>query len=281
MKSLIARYRAIQEANRAHALAQDAEAAGSQAQTPPDPNSGSGNRWTSPRMIAAGLSLVICVTAGLMIGTSSHLARGTDLRGGRNTDLISLVQTESHNNAVLADEVSKVRAEVDALSSQQTSGTGALDLEQAGAHAHTGPVRGPGVTVVLDDAPDSVKPPDVDEDLLIVHQQDIQAVVNALWAGGAEAMTIQGQRVVSTTGVKCVGNTVVLHGIPYAPPYRIEAIGNQNGMERELAESEYVQNYQDYVAAYGLGYQQRRENSLSLPGFTGSVEMQYADGLPN
>ena len=44
-------------------------------------------------------------------------------------------------------------------------------------------------------------------------------MVNALWRGGAEAMTIQGQRVISTTGIKCVGNTVVLHGIPYAPPY--------------------------------------------------------------
>ena len=53
-----------------------------------------------------------------------------------------------------------------------------------------------------------------------MHQQDIQAVVNALWAGGAEAMTIQGQRVISTTGIKCVGNTVVLHGVPYSPPYR-------------------------------------------------------------
>ena len=52
-------------------------------------------------------------------------------------------------------------------------------------------------------------------------------MVNALWSGGAEAMTIQGQRVISTTAVKCVGNTVVLHGIPYAPPYVISAIGNR------------------------------------------------------
>ena len=63
-----------------------------------------------------------------------------------------------------------------------------------------------------------------------MHQQDIQAVVNALWAGGAEAMTIQGQRVVSTTGIKCVGNVVILHGVPYSPPYRISAIGPTDDM---------------------------------------------------
>ena len=59
-------------------------------------------------------------------------------------------------------------------------------------------------------------------------------MVNALWSGGAEAMTIQGQRVISTTGVKCVGNTVVLHGIPYAPPYVISAIGNPDRLRAAL-----------------------------------------------
>ena len=51
-------------------------------------------------------------------------------------------------------------------------------------------------------------------------------MVNALWSGGAEAMTIQGQRVISTTGIKCVGNTVLLHGVPYSPPYVITAVGD-------------------------------------------------------
>jgi len=79
-----------------------------------------------------------------------------------------------------------------------------------------------------------VKPAGVDDDDLVVHQQDIQGVVNALWSGGAEALTIQGQRVIATTGIKCVGNTVVLHGVPYAPPYVIEAIGDQAALESAL-----------------------------------------------
>ena len=56
---------------------------------------------------------------------------------------------------------------------------------------------------------------------VVVHQQDIQAVVNAMWRAGAEAVTIQGQRVISTTGIKCDGNLVSLHGVPYYPPYEI------------------------------------------------------------
>ena len=227
-------------------------------------------------LVAGSATLVMCVVAGFMIGTSASLAKGTDLRGGRTTDMISMVSVGSQRNAALAQQVSAARAEVDRLSSATgESGVTPEELEKAAAAAQTTPVTGPGVIVVLDDAPSSVSPPDVDPDLLVVHQQDIQAVVNALWEGGAEAMTIQGQRVIATTGIKCVGNTVVLHGIPYAPPYRIEAIGDQNALEAALLSSEYVSNYQDYVAAYGLGYQQRRGN-LAFPAYTGGIELQYA-----
>lgn len=232
----------------------------------------------SPRqLVAGGASVVICLVAGFMIGTSASLAQGTDLRGGRNVDLISMVAAESQRNAELAGEVARARDEVDRLSgATDVGGMPAAQLEAAELAAHTLPMRGPGVTVVLDDAPSWVSPPDVDPDLLVVHQQDIQAVVNALWKGGAEAMTIQGQRVVSTTGIKCVGNTVVLHGIPYAPPYRIEAIGDPDALEAALADSEYVTNYQDYVAAYGLVYQQRRSADLTFPAYEGRIELQYA-----
>lgn len=234
-------------------------------------------RLSGRHLVPGTATLAICVVAGFMIGTSASTAKGTDLRAERNTDLISMVIVESQRNAALAEQVSAARAEVDRLSNATgESGVSSDELAQAAAAAQTSPVTGPGVTVVLDDAPSSVAPPDLDPDLLVVHQQDIQAVVNALWQGGAEAMTIQGQRVISTTGIKCVGNTVVLHGIPYAPPYRIEAIGDPNALEAALASSEYVSNYQDYVVAYGLGYQQRRADALSFPAYSGGTELQYA-----
>ena len=161
----------------------------------------------------------------------------SDLRPGRNTDLVSLVQAQSRRNAELARDVTARRAEVDALSTEQTDQSDlAPRLAERAAQAGLTAVTGPAVTVTLDDAPESVSANGLDPDLLVVHQQDIQAVVNALWSGGAEAMTIQGQRVISTTGVKCVGNTVVLHGVPYAPPYVISAIGDQRRLRAALAD---------------------------------------------
>ena len=151
----------------------------------------------------------------------------------RNTDLVSLLQAQSRRNAELTERATALRAEVDGLSAGQSDQTD-LGSRLAGRQSVAGltAVSGPAVTVTLDDAPETVTGTGIDPDLLVVHQQDIQAVVNALWSGGAEAMTIQDQRVVSTTGIKCVGNTVVLHGVPYAPPYVITAIGDQDAVAR-------------------------------------------------
>ncbi|NNG19842.1 DUF881 domain-containing protein [Naumannella sp. ID2617S] len=215
-----------------------------------------------------------------MIAVSSLNARGTDLRPARNTDLVDLVRTESRRNTELARQVSQLRAEVDQLSTSAADSPGSSEaLARATEIAALTPVKGPGMTVALSDAPSSVQAPGVDQDLLVVHQQDIQAVVNVLWSAGAEAMTIQGQRVVSTTGIKCVGNTVVLHGIPYAPPYTIRAIGDPKRLEDGLANSEFVRIYQQYVQVYHLGYTQRTETELVLPGHQGSVDLAYARPL--
>ncbi|MFT3969555.1 MAG: DUF881 domain-containing protein [Micropruina sp.] len=226
------------------------------------------------------LSLGVCVLAGFMIATSAINAGGTDLRPDRNTDLAGLIQSESRRNAELADRIATLRRDVDALAERDAGGTSEDDLRAAARIAGQSPVKGPAVVVVLNDAPSGAQPAGVSPELLVVHQQDIQAVVNALWSGGAEAMTIQGQRVTSRTGVKCVGNSVVLHGVPYAPPYEIAAIGDSDRLERALADSAAVQIYRQYVTAYGLGYTQRREASVTMPAYRGSLDIQAerADG---
>ena len=219
------------------------------------------------------LSLAVFVVAGFMIATGAVNARGGDLRPNRNTDLAGLIASESKRNAELAERVAVLRRDVDRLARYDGGRVPEERLRAAAEVAGQRAVRGPAVVVVLDDVRSAVKPAGVSPELLVVHQQDIQAVVNALWAGGAEAMTIQGQRVTSRTGVKCVGNSVVLHGVPYAPPYEIAAIGDPDRLERALADSRAAQIYRQYVTAYGLGYSQRREASVTMPAYRGSLDV--------
>ena len=222
-------------------------------------------------------TVAVCVLAGLMMTIAAIAARGTDLRSDRSADLRDLIVTQANRNEDLRTQASELNTDVSSLSSSQSGTTGVSDAVRAAEiEASLTPVSGPGLRVTLTDAPNDVRPAGVDDDSLVVHQQDIQAVVNALWAGGAEAMTIQGQRVIATTGIKCVGNTVVLHGIPYAPPYVIEAIGDPTALQQGLDDSRAVTIYRQYVDAYGLGYTVDRSSSLELPGYGGTVGLRYA-----
>jgi uncharacterized protein YlxW (UPF0749 family) len=223
------------------------------------------------------------VVAGLMFVTTSVNSKGLDLRAASVTDLDHVVRAEREHADDLQARVVALNEQVGSLS-RQVSDTQVQELQHQ-ADLLRSPsgftaVDGPGLTVVLDDAPRSEidaasGPGGVSEDELVVHQQDIQAVVNALWAGGAEAMTIQGQRVISTTGIKCVGNTVVLHGIPYSPPYRIAAIGNPADLQASLGSSDYVQAYLTFVEAYQLGYEVTSSVNLKLPAYSGAATLKY------
>jgi uncharacterized protein YlxW (UPF0749 family) len=103
----------------------------------------------------------------------------------------------------------------------------------------------------------------------------VQGVVNALWAGGAAAMTVMGVRVVATTAVRCVGNTLLLHDRVYSPPFRVTAIGNPGRLRRALAADPDVQIFRQYVEAFGLGYDVGT-GTATLPAYRGPLELSHA-----
>lgn len=232
-----------------------------------------------PRL-ARSASVIVMALAGLMMTTAAINSRGHDLRPERDTDMATLVRSQASHNAALQKEAAGLRAQVEDLSkANQTPGVTSSVISSASALAPSvglGAVSGKALRVTLDDAPLSENPDGVDANMLVVHQQDIQMVVNTLWSGGAEAMTIQGQRVISTTAVKCVGNTVVLHGVAYAPPYVIEAIGDLNVMQKALDTSEAVRIYKEYVSAYQLAWSVERAGQVTMPAYTGAVAVSHA-----
>jgi uncharacterized protein YlxW (UPF0749 family) len=224
---------------------------------------------------------VVFLLAGALFVTSSFTAGGTDLRAGRYGDLGSLVRAQKEQTDALRAEALALTEEVNALSAQVADNRVQEVQQKAEAlrrPAGLVPVSGPGLTITLDDAPEEVieSADDIEIGALIVHQQDIQAVVNALWAGGAEAMTLQGQRIISTTGIKCIGNTVRLHGVPYAPPYVITAVGDPDAMLTSVNENRYIGFYKQVVERYQLGYEVEAHTEVQLPGYEGSLDLDYA-----
>ena len=117
-----------------------------------------------------------------------------------------------------------------------------------------------------------------DKNLLVVHQQDIQAVVNAMWKGGAAAVVIQGQRVVSTTGIKCEGNSVMLQGVPYPQPYVIEAVGDVGDLTGAISDDDYLQIYREQSddPAIAVGWDLDIADELTAPAYDGLLDLSYA-----
>jgi uncharacterized protein YlxW (UPF0749 family) len=103
-----------------------------------------------------------------------------------------------------------------------------------------------------------------------------------MWQGGATAVTIQGQRVVSTTGIRCIGNSVQLQGVPYSQPYRISAVGDVASLSLAIANDPYLQVYRADSADpdINVGWDERVENRIEAPAYDGLTDLQYAKALP-
>jgi len=232
---------------------------------------------------------VVGLLVGALFVVSAHSSEGTDLRPGRYTDLASLVRGDAAQVDALKQRVADLNSQVDLLS-------GSVDNKQVRKLRHQAslvkapaglePVVGPGLTITLSDAPqgtDQDTPDTVDNpNLLLVHQQDIQAVVNAMWKGGAQAVTIQGQRVVSTTGIRCIGNSVQLQGVPYSQPYVISAVGDPSALQTAITDDAYLQVYRQDAdnPDINVGWDEVVETRVNAPAYDGLVGLQYAQALP-
>lgn len=225
---------------------------------------------------------VAAACAGLLFGVSAAASRGTDLRPGER-DLASVVQDANHRVQTQAVQVRRLQLQVNSLSSRQEPGSATLarlDSRNKTLAGQVGLTRvtGSTVTVTLNDSSmDPSRLPDgANVNWLVVHQQDVQAVVNALWKGGATAMMLMDQRIISTSAVRCVGNTLLLKGRVYSPPFTITAMGDVNALQAALQRDPQVSNYRDYVALVGLGYQVTTSDRATFPAYSGSLDLRYA-----
>ncbi|MFG2195124.1 DUF881 domain-containing protein [Streptomyces sp. NPDC048639] len=232
------------------------------------------------RLLTAG----VFALAGLIFWMSFHAAQGTNLRTDDSMlKLSDLIQERSRKNHELEREAAASRSQVDRLA-QRDSGSSAAEeakLKALEEEAGTTRLRGAGVTVTLTDAPPGATAripgvPEPQPNDLVIHQQDLQAVVNALWQGGAKGIRVMDQRLISTSAVRCVGNTLILQGRVYSPPYKVTAVGDVDRLEQTLSDSPTIQNYMQYVNAYGLGWKVDTHKAVTLRGYSGTVDLRYA-----
>jgi uncharacterized protein YlxW (UPF0749 family) len=224
---------------------------------------------------------VVCLVAGFGFAASARDSQGTELRPPGTANLRDLVRSAEAQVRGADVQVAALQKQVSAATRRAGQRNVAVAHEQAISAPLRMPagltaVSGPGLVVVLDDAPQSAATAGVDPNQLVVHQSDLQAVVNALWAGGAEAMSIAGQRVIATSAVRCVGNTLLLNGEVFSPPFKVAAIGPARTMSTALDASPGVRLFRQAAGYYGLDYTVETSDAVDVPAYTGPITLEYA-----
>lgn len=134
----------------------------------------------------------------------------------------------------------------------------------------TTPVRGPGVEVVADDAPNA------ESERNTVLDTDLQKLVNGLWQAGAEAIAINGHRLTALSAIRFAGSAITVNFQSLRRPYRILVIGDPNTLPTRFAESSSGQTWLDLQRDVGLRFAMRTKTSLRLPGAPVPV-LRYAN----
>jgi uncharacterized protein YlxW (UPF0749 family) len=228
---------------------------------------------------------LVCLLAGLLLAATHGVSGGAEIRRSDAPRLVDLVREEQSSVTRLSTERDALTKKLDSLHGRSTNAALAAMLRRSAelaGDADMDPVHGPGLVVTLQDAQRDANgrfPRDASPDDLVVHQQDIQAVLNALWSAGAEAIQMQDQRIIATSVPRCVGNTLLLNGRTYSPPYTITAIGSAPAMQAALAAAPLVTLYKQYVVRFGLGYQEDVKPDVRIVGYTEPVRMHFAEPL--
>jgi uncharacterized protein YlxW (UPF0749 family) len=228
----------------------------------------------------------LCFILGLLLAGSLQTVRNINRSGGASTGRVGFpirqpTASDVKETKKLQDEIAKVREEKTKLEETLAKGDGLAktlneELQKTKLLAGLTEVRGPGIVMILEDSKKG--PPSnrqFEKPNYIIHDYTLQQAINELNASGAEAISINGQRIISRTPVRCVGPTAIVNDVRTASPFEIKAIGNPDTLWGGL-------NLPDgYVDTMFRTYDpdmchMEKRKALVIDAYTGSTEIRYA-----
>jgi len=185
-------------------------------------------------------------------------------------DSLYLDQIDLKNEiSSLQEKISRIQKENKNLNISKS------DLEallQAKAKAGLTDLSGPGIILTMNDSFGVVS-----EDS-IVHAADVRDVLNLLWGSGAEAITVNDERVVASTAVDCIVNTILINNTRISTPIVIRSIGDREEMARRLTDSSFLVDIHKRVLENGLKFDVQRGENISISGFRGALTSEVSGG---
>lgn len=230
-----------------------------------------------PDRSALALAGIFGVLGFLLVTSASTASSARRAAAPRQRELIELIEARRDLVDRLDQELIDIRAEVlaaQARSSErsETARAEADMLDELNAFAGTSALTGPGLEVTLrDSAQEPVAPEEAGA--YRIHDRDLQLVVNALFAAGADAVSINERRIVATTPIRTAGETIVVNFRPVTSPYHVAAIGaDVSTFER----SDIAKRFGRWRRLFGLGFVVKERDAIKAPAFAGRVGIHTA-----
>jgi uncharacterized protein YlxW (UPF0749 family) len=231
---------------------------------------------------------LVVLALGVLTGTAvAQVRERQEATTGLRTELAGEARERTAQTDQLAERAEQLRRELDAAQAEllgaDAAGRALAErLRLLGVASGTLPVVGPGVRVVLDDAPPPEDAPEAGRGGTPVdgrvQDRDLQDLVNGLWAAGAEAIDVNGQRLTVLTAIRSAGDAVLVDFRPLSPPYVVRAVGDPGALELELVDGPTGRRLSTYESLYGLEFSLERADELSLPG-AGTPSLRAATTL--
>ena len=213
--------------------------------------------------------MVVCVLLGMMLVAQFRITQRLEkdsLSYQRIEDLSDrLKQTEKERNQLLID-MQKLKDKAGEQVFQR-------ELAQLKMHANLTPLQGPGVIVTLDDSKLPGKPGE-NQNLYLIHDDDLLKVINELKAAGAEALSVNEQRLIATSEIRCAGPTVSVNNQRSSPPYVIKAIGDPKTLDAALKmRGGVVETLKFWGIQVNINVV---DSSLEVPAYKGTFRYEHA-----
>ena len=227
--------------------------------------------------------MVIGLGLGLLLAAQlqSQPAKPVQSDGSsRQTAALTIERLEAEQSE-LKKEIAQLRAQISARQQKASTDRSTLsglreELQRQQVFAGMTAVKGPAVRVVLDDSTAKKVPADDDPAFYLIHEYHLRDVVNLLWQSGAEAISINGERMVGSSSIYCVGSTIMVNDTRMSPPFEILAIGNPNTLEEALNNPMNLRSFKTRVKVYGLQFRVTKLREVTIPGYNGSLDIKYA-----
>lgn len=228
------------------------------------------------------VSLVTLVALGFLFAVAYRQTVAAEpSRSQVRAGLVEQIKQQQAESDDLARQADELRAEVARLRDAALSGSAAARLRELEASTGLGRVRGDGVVVRVADAEteaDAVTGAG-GTNLGRVLDRDLQDIANALWSAGAEAVSINGQRLTATSPIRAAGGAILVGFRPVTGPYEVSAIG-PGELERRFRDSAAARLMRTVAADYGMSFEVRAVDELTLPG-VGAPGLDYARASPD